>query len=126
MARFTITVTGLVDSSPEGRRRLNNASEKCQLPAGERVHCLIDLTSLGSAKNALLFGSQGIYLHNDWSGKSSGAQAIPYTELGQREIYDGGFQEIALSMNQFVNVAGCSCSKKTLIKLLTEIKAIFP
>ena len=33
-------------------------------------------------------------------------------------------QEVALSMDQYINVAGCSCPKSTIINLQDEVKAL--
>ena len=44
--------------------KLANARVTCNVPAGEVILGLIDCTVFGSAKDALLFGAQGIYYRN--------------------------------------------------------------
>ena len=103
-------------------KKLANAVAKCELPPAERVLGLIDCTVFGSAKNCLLFGAEGIYFHNDWSGKSPGRGFIPYEEFAGRVFMGGGFQEVSLGLNQFLNTSGSSVPKATVVSLLESIK----
>jgi len=52
------------------------ASSKCEVPANESIVGLLDLTTFGSAKRAILFGLEGVY------AKGMGAaQRLPYNEF---------------------------------------------
>jgi hypothetical protein len=56
--------------------KLSTASIKCEVPPSETIVGLLDLTTFGSAKRAILFGLEGIY------GKGvSKAQHLPYNEF---------------------------------------------
>jgi hypothetical protein len=52
--------------------KLDNARQSCALPPHEKVLGLLDCTIKGSAKNALIFGLDGIYWHNDFTAKKLG------------------------------------------------------
>jgi hypothetical protein len=44
-------------------KKVLNARLECKVPAAERVLALMDLTFFGSAKDAVVFGTEGIYCH---------------------------------------------------------------
>ena len=105
-------------------KKLANATRACALPPTERVLAVIDCTVFGSAKNCLVFGCEGIYFHNDRTSKSAGAGAVPYHEFDSRVFDDGGFQEVALGEDQFLNVSGSSVSKAKALDMLQSVKQL--
>lgn len=102
-------------------KKLANAVRTCRVPFTQRILGLMDCTVFGSGKNCLLFGCDGVYYHNDWSGKSSGCGMIPYAQFPARRFGDGGPHEVSLGRKQYVNIAGCSVSKDTVVELLDTI-----
>src|SRR6185436_4855354 len=59
---------------PSGK--LATASAKCEVPANESIVGLLDLTTFGSAKRAILFGLEGVYCKG-----MGAAQRLPYNEF---------------------------------------------
>lgn len=57
-------------------KKVVNARLECRVPASERVLALLDLTFFGSAKEAVVFGTQAIYYRG-----SASQFSIPYGEL---------------------------------------------
>jgi len=104
------------------RKKLANARSACKVGPQERIIGLIDCTVFGSAKNCLLFGCGVVYFRNDWSGKSAGASAIPYGDFLNRDFGDGGMQEVALGGATYLNVGGCSISKRGVIEILRSVQ----
>ena len=103
------------------RKKLANACRTCQVPSTERLLGLIDCTILGSAKNALVFGTQAAYFHNDWASDCRKG-TIPYTEFPGRVFREKGLQNVDLGgANQVLDVSGSSCSKKIVISLLQAV-----
>ncbi|MDQ7778201.1 MAG: hypothetical protein RDV41_00635 [Planctomycetota bacterium] len=103
-------------------KKLAAALKSCGVPSAERVLALLDCTVLGSATDGLLVGLEGVYYHNDWSGKSAGSGVVRYRELLRHRIEDGGFMEVSLGGNHYVNVAGCSASKKEVLEILADVQ----
>lgn len=56
--------------------KLTTASAKCEVPADESIVGLLDLTTFGSAKRAILFGLEGVYCKG-----LGAAQRLPYNEF---------------------------------------------
>lgn len=102
--------------------KLANAAESCGLPEGEQALALIDCTVMGSAKNALIFGRQGVYYHNDWTGKQSGTDSIPYADFPNREFKDEEWFEVTLGNGQYLNVSGSSVPKDRIVEMLNRVK----
>jgi serine/threonine protein kinase len=102
--------------------KLANASQACRLPAGERILALVDATVFGSAKNALLFGREGLYYHNDWSSKVAGPDRVPYIEFRQRRFYRESWAEVGLDQGQFFNRSGSQVSSQKVVELLLAVR----
>lgn len=70
----------LVDPDiPEKKQR--NAWERYEIPASEKPLGLIDTTLMGSAKEGLVFGIHGVYLHNPGGNTSPGAHFVSYDDF---------------------------------------------
>ncbi|MBN2098444.1 MAG: hypothetical protein JW753_02480 [Dehalococcoidia bacterium] len=100
-----------------------NARMSCGVPPKEAAMALIDCTVLGSAKNCLMFSSEALYCHSDWSGKSPGTVRIPYHEFPSRVFDDGGFGEVQVGPGEYVNISGCGISKDKMVSILCAIRA---
>jgi hypothetical protein len=105
-------------------KKLRNALSKCDPPTTEQILGLVDCTVFGSAKNCLLFGAEAVYFHNDWSGKTSGRGMISYAEFARRIFASGGFQELSLGHDQYLNISGCGLSRESLIRILDAVKQL--
>jgi len=103
-------------------KKLSNAIRSCEVPPTERILGLIDCTVMGSAKNCLLFGRNGVYFHNARRGKSAGAGAISYSEFPSSEFGPEGSYDIALGNNQYLNISGCSIPTDKILAILASIR----
>lgn len=78
-----ITAKLFLDSIPA--KKLDNARRACELPEPERVLALFDLTTMGSAKNCLLFGTDALHVHD-----GSTHARVGYDDLVERAIETRG------------------------------------
>lgn len=99
-------------------KKLAKAIKACNVPNNERILGLIDCTVLGSAKNCLLLGRDGIYYRS-----ASGPNMIKYSDfrlctfetvLLSRQISVGGGRRIYLG--------GSNASPKKLCEMLNALK----
>lgn len=101
-------------------KKLKNALAKCKLDPDKHIIALIDCTVFGSAKNALLFGRNGIHFHND--------PAIAYPEIGKISYPDLGKNRISLTKKKLIFAQGIaldlSGSAFPVDKLLTIFRLI--
>jgi len=104
--------------------KLNTASQSCEVPAGEEIYALVDATVSGKAKNCLLIGSSGIYVHNGWEGNSPGRYFIPYDLLIDMPVERKGAFEISIGSVCF-DMSGSSVRKDYMITILQDIKREF-
>lgn len=104
--------------------KLENASASCEVPPDERVLGLIDCTNFGSAKNCLLFGTKGIYFHNDWAGSPSGRHFIPYSNFANREFKSAFFLNVNLGDNLYLDCSACSVPRAKIIDILKRLKPL--
>jgi len=103
-------------------KKLANACQTCRVPQGERILALIDATVFGSAKNALLFGREGIYYHNDWSSKVAGPGLVPYIEFPQRRFQRESWAEVGLDRGQFFNRSGSQATSQKVVEMLLAVR----
>jgi hypothetical protein len=103
-------------------KKLANACQTCRVPQGERILALIDATVFGSAKNALLFGREGIYYHNDWSSKVAGPGLVPYIEFLQRRFHRESWAEVGLDHGQFFNRSGSQATSQKVVEMLLAVR----
>ena len=105
------------------QKKLKNALNKCDVPSDETILALIDLTVFGSAKNCLVFGEKGIYFHNDATGKTPGAFSVDYLEFRDGSFDKGGFQELYMGSDIYLNISGAKHGiKNEILDILNEIK----
>lgn len=104
------------------RKKEQNSRSICSINPSEPIYALIDCTVSGSAKNCVLFTSDAMVCHNDWVGKTPGVISIPYRDFPSRTFRSGGFKEISLDNNKFLNVSGSGVSKAKLFEILEGIK----
>ena len=77
-------------------RKLRNARRTCKVPSDEDIGFLWDSTAMGSAKNSLVFTTEGIYFHNGYGAAHPGAAFIPLNEFvsGNSRVLEGYELEI--------------------------------
>jgi len=104
--------------------KLANSRKSCQVPEGERILGLLDCTTWGSAKHGFLFGSSGVYFHNDWTGKKPGPGKIPYSDFKGRVFRQAAYEEIDLGKEQYLVVAGSGAGVDKFAKVLYQLQAL--
>jgi ribosomal protein S27AE len=119
-----IPLDGLFVEPEIPAKKLSNARQSCGLPSTKRILALVDCTTLGSAKDCLLFASEAIHYHNGWSSKTSGTGVISYREFASRVLTTGGLGELSLGQNQYLNVSGCSIPKEKLLGILMSVQRL--
>eukprot|EP00184_Porphyridium_aerugineum_P006450 CAMPEP_0184694440 /NCGR_PEP_ID=MMETSP0313-20130426/2398_1 /TAXON_ID=2792 /ORGANISM="Porphyridium aerugineum, Strain SAG 1380-2" /LENGTH=445 /DNA_ID=CAMNT_0027152735 /DNA_START=12 /DNA_END=1349 /DNA_ORIENTATION=- len=105
------------------KAKLSNASTSCQVQQGDTILAVLDCTILGSAKNCLVVGVQGIYIHNDWWARQPGRFFVPYDELNDLDVSSTAF-EIVIGKTYSVAVSGCPMPKREIVTLLRSVKNI--
>ena len=104
--------------------KLKTAMLNCNVPGHEEIAALIDCTVWGSAKNCLLVGLFGLYMHNGRTGKKPGPTYIPYLSFARGRVRKEGRYEIAFDDDHFLDVSGCGMPKDTLLVLLSELQSL--
>lgn len=61
-------------------KKMRNAFERYEVPWTETAVGIIDTTVFGSAKDGMMFGIDGVYMHNPY-GSSPGAHYVPYDAM---------------------------------------------
>jgi hypothetical protein len=97
--------------------KLATASAKCEVPAGETIVGLLDLTTFGSGKRAIVFGLEGVY------AKGMGAaQRLPYNEFPSCVFTQAkGSPAIAAGDGRVFPASGIG-KQYPLLKILGQIK----
>ena len=103
-------------------KKLSNARTACAVPEGERLLALVDATVFGSAKNCLVFGTEGLYFHNDWSSRTAGAGVVPYAEFADRLFVRESWAEVALGQGQFFNRSGSQVTSQKVVDILLAVR----
>jgi hypothetical protein len=101
--------------------KLSTALQTCEVPSDEEILALVDATVSGKAKNCLLIGTQGIYVHNGWEGNTPGRYFISYDLLVDLPVTRKGAFEISIGSVCF-DMSGSSVRKDYLITILEDIK----
>ncbi len=110
--------------------QLANARVKCNVPQSEEILGLIDCTAFGSAKEFILFGTEGIYYYGrvfrDPGGISSFYQAvkIPYSELFLFPVKIDN-EQVAAGDGKKIYLGGIGVSREKLRDMLNAIKGLF-
>ena len=102
--------------------KLSNAKQTCLMHYEEKVLALVDVTIFGSAKNALIFGTRGIYYHNDSMSSRPGANHISYNSLVKFEPTAISEASLGLGDGNFFDCSGSSCKSNILIEIINQIK----
>lgn len=112
--------------SPEvPAKKERNARRTCEVPASELVLGLVDATVFGSAKNALIFGLEGLYLHNDSTAETPGASRVQWHELEWGRVGRVRSQSLRVAPGCLLDLSGSSCPADTLVALLRELATEF-
>jgi hypothetical protein len=104
--------------------KLKNAWASCEVPPGERVVGLIDCTTFGSAKHCLLFGTEGIYFRNPWSGgyPTMVPGFVPYGEFANREFGTAFFLNVDLGGGLSLDCSGCGVPREVIVEILKRVQ----
>ena len=102
-------------------KKLSNALKTCEVPEEEKILAIIDATVMGNAKHCLAIGQGGIYVHNDWSGKTPGRHYYSYKDFLTLNIERSGAYEVMLG-NVGFNTAGASMKKDAIVSLLQDLQ----
>jgi hypothetical protein len=98
--------------------KLENASNQCALPTRDSVAVLIDCTFWGSAKDAAIFGTRGLYYHN------AGIYGfLPYREFPNR-TFNMTIENsmISLGSGQKLNLSGSGVTPSQMLGMLEALK----
>jgi hypothetical protein len=106
------------------KSKLANARKSCEVPENDEVLALINSTVFGGAKNCLLVTTSGVFVRNDWAGKSPGRRSVPYKDFLNCELGTECSYEVAIG-SVFFNTAGCSMSKRSVVALLEDVQRFF-
>lgn len=99
--------------------KLANALVECGVPNKETIAVLIDCTIWGSAKDAVLFGSRGVYYHN--SGGFAGF--LPYVEFPNRTFnYTEVESQVSLGCGERLSLSGSQVNTAQLVSMLELIR----
>jgi actin-like ATPase involved in cell morphogenesis len=105
--------------------KLQNASRSCGVPLSETVVGLLDATIFGSAKNAMLFGLEGIYYRNDFTALCSGPGAVAYADFPFIEFTpNSALEELGLGGDRSFQTVGSEVKKDRLAQILNAFKAL--
>lgn len=105
------------------KSKLKNAKKTCLVPMGEDIFALINMNVSGKAKNCILIGSSGIYIHNGWTSQHPGRYFISYSELRESKIAPAGFLEVNIGTTS-IDISGSMIKARALMDLLLEIKSL--
>ena len=94
--------------------KLGNALGTCGVPDRETIALLVDCTFWGSAKDAVLFGTRGIYYNN--SGLNG---FLPYSEFPNRTFnFTPVEAQVSLGGGDLLNLAGSQVVPMQIISML--------
>ena len=101
------------------KEKLSTASLSCKIPQGEKVIGLIDCTIFGEADDAIVFGNNGVYIHNEFMDNS--LLQFPYSDFVKTKFRR---EDEHISVNDFKCIAiGRSIFKlEDLLSILLDIK----
>ena len=104
-------------------KKLKNARKTCNVAGSVPVSILVDATVFGSAKNGLLFGAGGVYIHNDWMSEQSGASTVALEDFlaGSSKKKDQ-HNVWVVDQDKYVDISGCGASAEQVVELLDGIR----
>jgi hypothetical protein len=104
-------------------RKATNAARKDGIAqGGAAIWVLLDCTVFGSADNNLALCAGGLYVHNDWAGKTSGTHRVPWRDFVQAHIAKDGSYNVYLGAGVCVDIAGAGCGTGPIVQMLTELQ----
>jgi len=106
------------------KAKLLNAILRCKVPSDETLFALIDLTPFGSSKNAVLFGTKGIYYHNDLKSKTPGPGFIAYKGFADSKITSSS-TELYIGKECTIFVQNCRFKSEEFVSLLEDLQTVF-
>jgi hypothetical protein len=86
-------------------KRLKNIKDSLKLKSSVPILGIIDTTLLGSGKHGVVFTSEGIQFHNDWTAKTKEGR-ISYLDLTTRRIMPDGDVTLKLDRDEVLSVLG--------------------
>lgn len=94
-------------------KKIKNSIKSYNIPSNEKILCLIDSTIFGGAENGLAITLRGIYLHNDWTAKSSGTFFFSWDKFNHfwRDLKATHTQiknEVLVCQNVYFNISAFS------------------
>ena len=108
---------------PNGK--LTNARQACNVPQNEQVLALIDCTIFDSAKDCVLFGSEGVYCHEMWTPPN---KSILYTDFSHYTFTVSSYYHVKVNNKQCcvqkLNRSCSSVSAELLCEMLNAIKVL--
>jgi hypothetical protein len=104
------------------QKKEQNARASFAIPAAERVLAVVDLTTFGSAKVGLAFGTQGVYYHG---GDFDPPGAIPYDEF-RSHTFDTAKDLLRLDGSRTLATSGMLAPYKLAHRLLDVKELLFP
>lgn len=105
---------------PEKKQR--NAIRKSKAPADTDVWVLLDATVFGSADNSLIVTPTGLYCHNDWSGKTSGAHHVSWHDFMRSDLKTDGSFSIHIGCGSYWDIAGSGLKLVVVQRMLRDLQ----
>jgi hypothetical protein len=114
-------VSGFYVSPTIPPKKVTNAMKGCCVPGDEKVLALIDCTVFGSASDALVFGSRGLYYHNI-GGNVPDPGAVSYSEFPELTFDTAWVNCVTLGRDRYCNKSGANFSRDKLIDIFNAIR----
>ena len=99
-----------------------NARAACHIAPAERIFGIVDCTCLGSAKNGLVFTSEAICFHNDWTTEIRQGR-VAYTDFKDRPFHVGKRKSLQLGNGLVLDMSGSSADPNHVIRMLRAVGA---
>jgi hypothetical protein len=97
--------------------KLSNARYKAKVPSFETVVALVDVTVLGGAGRAFVFGERGVYYNSNW-----GSYKLTYSEFALQEITTIE-DKISIGKSRF-GLAGSSLKVEDMLEILKAVQGL--
>ena len=104
-------------------RKLNNIYKSFPIDRGEIILATVDGTVFGSHKNGLVFGEQGIYANNDFTGGSFSG-FMTYSDFSQVQLRSEGASIFFGDRGFQFCFAGSMMKDDKLMPLLTDLQKL--
>lgn len=101
---------------------MTNATRKDHIPDGTPIWILVDCTVFGSADNNLAITPRGLFLHNDWAGKTSGSHHVTWRSFMTASIESEGRYNVFVGAGAYLDIAGAGSGAGQVVDLLKEIQ----